>query len=108
MKLIKTKKVETVTEEIDILPGTYYFEDDDLISYKMILPEEDEDGFCDYILESVRNFGNVFGIIVKDDWLDKDKLPFVFENFILGNGGKKIKQKEYQLERQDVLNKLMK
>ena len=37
MKL--TKKKEVVTEEIELLPGTYYYEDEDVVSHKFTLME---------------------------------------------------------------------
>lgn len=108
MKITKTKEVEKIIEEIEISTGTYYFEDEQLISYKMVLTESDEPEFLDYKLETVKNFGNMFGITIQEDWMDSFNVPYRFENFILGKSGKKIEQKEYEEEREHVLNKISK
>ena len=41
MKL--TKKKEVVTEEIELLTGTYYYEDEDVVSHKFTLKESEEE-----------------------------------------------------------------
>lgn len=104
MKITKTKQI--VTEEIEVSPGTYYFEDEDLITYKMVLQKQGDDEYSDYKLEIVKNFGNVFGITFRDDCMDKDSVPYQFKNLILGISGKKIEKEEFYKERTEVLNKL--
>jgi len=104
MKLAKKKEV--VTEEIEVKTGVYYFEDGDMISHKFTLGE-DEENYTDYILESLQNFSNRTGIVVKKDgtWEAED-LPYVFQKFILGISGKKIEKEEFDKEKQEILNKL--
>ncbi len=104
MKITKTKEV--ITEEIEVHPGTYYFEDEDMIVYKMVLQELDEDGFADYTLETVTNFANISAIKIRTEWMDTDSIPFVFKQFILGISGKKIEKEEYYKEREEVKQKL--
>jgi len=104
MKITKTKEV--ITEEVEVNPGTYYFEDEDLISYKMVVEEVDEEGFADYTLETITNFGNITGIRIRKEWMDADNIPYVFKQFILGISGKKIEKEEYYKEREEVKQKL--
>jgi len=99
-----TKKKEVVTEEIELLPGTYYFECYEGSYHKIVL-EEDE-GF-DYVLESIENYASPYGIRVRKDFIvDQEELPYKFEAFILGKSGKKIEKEEFEKERQEILEKL--
>lgn len=104
MKIVKTKEV--ITKEIEVKPGTYYFEDSDLISYKMVMEETDNLGYSDYSMEILKNFGNIFGINVKKGWMNSDDVPYVFKQFVLGISGKKIEKEEYYKEREEVKQKL--
>jgi len=104
MKITKTKEV--ATEQIEILAGTYYFEDEDIVAYKFILTEPD-DNYSDYTLETLHSFSNKVGIVIrKDGTWDEDGLPYVFKQFILGISGKKIEKEEFDLEKQDILNRI--
>lgn len=103
MKITKSKEV--VTEEIEINAGIYYFEDSDLTSHKIIM-EEEEDGYTYYVLETLYNFGNIFGIRVRQDSMDSKNIPYVFKQFILGISGKKIEKEDYYKEREEIKQKL--
>lgn len=104
MKL--TKKKEVVTEEIELLPGTYYYEDEDVVSHKFTL-KESEKGYQDFILETLYFFSNKLGIIIREDgtW-DEEGLPYSFKQFILGEAGKEITKEDFEKERQEILEKL--
>jgi len=65
MKITKTKKVETITEEIEVLDGTYYFSlgyrnEEPTYYYKVIIDSGDwDEGFADIHVTKI-----------KDDWQD--------------------------------------
>lgn len=103
MKL--TKKKEVVTEEIELLPGIYYFECYEGSYHKIVL-EEDE-GF-DYVLESIENYASPYGIRVRKDWIaDQEHLPYKFEAFILGTSGKKIEKEEFEEQKKQVIERII-
>jgi len=104
MLVTKTKKV--ITEEIEVIPGTYYFEDENITAYKFTL-EEVEDGYSNFTLEMLMSFSGLTGIRIKEDgaW-DENDLPHVFKEFILGISGKKIEKEDYYTERKQILDKL--
>jgi len=104
MKITKTKEV--ITEEIEVVPGTYYFEDENIIAHRFIL-KEPEDEYSEYMLETLYSNSNKVGIIIREDgtW-DDEHLPFVFSQFITGNGGKQITKEDFEKERQEVLKRL--
>ncbi len=103
MKITKTKEV--VTEDIEIKAGIYYFEDDDLVVYKFVL-EETEDDYTNYMLEIVQNFSNIYSLTIKKDgaW-DEEGLPWRAKQFFLG-GTKKIEKEQYYKERTELLERL--
>lgn len=103
MKIIKKKEV--IIEEIEVLPGEYYF-DIQSRCYKMFLGETDEDGYAKYKLETLNNFGNIYSIRVYDDECVSEDVPFEFKQFILGEAGKKIEKEEFDLEKQDILKRI--
>jgi hypothetical protein len=104
MKITKTKEV--VTEDIEVKAGTYYFEDDDIISHKFTLAEPEED-YTEYIIETLRSSYNNYGIrIVEDGAWYSDQLPYTFKQFILGIAGKEITKEDFDKEKQEVLDKL--
>ena len=101
-----TKKKEVVTEEIELLPGIYYFECYEGSYHKIVL-EEDE-GF-DYILESVENYASPYGIRIRKGFtVDQEKLPYKFEDFILGTSGKKIEREEFEEQKNQVIERITK
>ena len=104
MKL--TKKKEVVIEEIELLSGTYYYEDEDVVSHKFTLKEM-EDDYSDYIQETLHCSHELNGIKVYEHgaW-DENDLPHVFKEFILGISGKKIEKEDYYTERKQILDKL--
>ena len=104
MKITKTKEV--VTEDIELLPGVYYYEDEDVVSHKFTL-KESEEGYQGFILETLHFFSNKLGIIIREDgaW-DEEGLPYSFKQFILGISGKKIEKEEYYKERTEIIEKL--
>jgi hypothetical protein len=104
MKITKTKKV--VEEDIEVQPGTYYFEDEYMVFQKFTLKEM-EDDYYDYIQETLHCSHELNGIKVYEHgaW-DENDLPYVFKQFILGIAGKKIEKEEYYKERTEILDKL--
>jgi hypothetical protein len=103
MKITKTKQV--VTEEIEVSPGTYYFEIA-LRSNKMVIEETDEDGYTKYRMETLNNFANIYSIRVFDDECTSEDVPYEFKQFILGEAGKEITEEDYIEERRDVISRL--
>ncbi len=104
MKITKTKKVET--EEIDVQPGIYYFQDIDQIYNKYIIMEEDE-GLTDYIAEQVRDFNNSFSISKREGYTCREEdIPYYLKQFLLGISGKKIEKEEFDKIKQRVLERL--
>jgi hypothetical protein len=103
MKLTKTKEV--VTEEIEVSPGTYYFEIA-LRCNKMVIEETDEDGYTKYKMETLNNFGNIYSIRVYDDECTSEEIPYEFKQFILGETGREITEEDYIEERRDVISRL--
>lgn len=101
MKITKTKEVEKVTEELAIEPGTYYFEDEHHL-YKISFTE-DEDGWADYDIEKIQNYLNKKSIQRFTD--TDDKLPWFAEQAFIG--AKKIEQKEYEQEREQLIKELV-
>jgi hypothetical protein len=104
MKITKTKEV--VTEEIEVKPGEYYFEDSDSRTFKMVFGETDKDGYTKYKLETLNNFGNIYSVRVYDDECSSEDVPYDFKQFILGEAGKKITKEEFEYEKQDILKRL--
>lgn len=103
MKIVKKKEV--VTEEIELLPGIYYFECYEGNYHKIVL-EEDEG--LDYILESVENYASPYGIRVRKDFIvDQEELPYKFLAFILGTSGKKLKKEEFEEQKKQVIERLI-
>lgn len=103
MKIIKAKEV--VTEEIEVKIGTYYF-DIQARSYKMTIEKTNEEGYTKYKLETLNNFGNIYSIRIYDDECTSENIPYEFKQFYLGETGRKIEKKEFDLERQDILNRI--
>ena len=104
MKIEKTKEV--VTEEIDVQPGTYYFECQEGILHKMILTDYGEEGL-DYFLESVEQWGSPYGIRVrKDSVFNGEEFPYKFSAFIREISGKKITKRDFDKVKQQVLKRL--
>ena len=101
MKLIKKKEV--VTEEIELLTGTYYFVCTDGIYHKMVLTDYDEEGI-DYFLESVENYNSPYGIRVRKDFIiDQEDIPYKFSAYIQEISGRKIEK-----QKQEVIKRLWK
>lgn len=103
MKIIKTKEI--VTEEIEVKEGTYYF-DIQSRCYKITIEETDKDGYTKYKMETLNNFGNIYSIRIYDDECTSEDVPYEFKQFYLGDAGRKIEKEEFDLEKQDILNKL--
>jgi hypothetical protein len=104
MKITKTKEV--VTEDLEIIPGEYYFEDEYKVIHKFILKEADDD-CSDYIQETLHKSHQLNGIRVHNSYaFDENDLPYAFKQFILGISGKKIEKEDYYKERKQILEKL--
>lgn len=105
MTITKTKEV--TTEEIEVSPGTYYFECHEGSYHKIVLTEYDEDGL-EYFLESVEPYASPYGIRVRQDTIfDEEEFPYKFSAFIREISSKKIEKEEFEQQKQEVLNKLL-
>lgn len=105
MKITKTKEV--ITEDIDVQPGTYYFECGSHIARKFTLFEKEDDSLQEFVFETLYGFSNRTGInMLEDNAWDENDLPYDFKQFILGIAGKKIEKEQYYKERTEILNKL--
>ena len=102
-----TKKKEIVTEEIELLSGTYYFECHEGNYHKITLSEYDDKVGMEYFYESVENYNSPYGIRVRRDFIsEEEELPYKFSAFIREISGKKIEKEEYEQQKQEVLGKL--
>lgn len=102
-----TKKKEVVTEEIDLQPGTYYFECSEGSLHKMVLTEYDDEGL-DYFYETVDSWGSPYGIRVRKDVIfNEEELPYKFSAFIREISGKKIGKEEYDTEKEETLKRIL-
>lgn len=76
MKLVKTKKVEKVVEEIEVKVGSYFFarafkHEDPYEFYKVIIHESNTNNdHVDYTLEKVRDSYEDYSISYKKDYSD--------------------------------------
>lgn len=105
MKIIKKKEV--VSEEVEVIPGIYYFQND-LIDYKIVIYDQQE-GYSPYWFEKVVGFGNQFGISINTDSLySEEEIPYYFKQFYLGIEGKKIEEKEFNEVKEEVLKRIAK
>lgn len=104
MKIIKESKVETITEEIHIEQGTYYFSTDNSCQYYKIVFEEDSDKFIDYTVIEVNDYADEKSIILRSDGI-YECLPHKYQKLFLG-GGKKIEKEEFEENRQEVKERL--
>ena len=105
MKIVKNKEV--VTEEVTVEKGVYYF-DIQSRCYKMIIGETDKDGYTKYKMETLNNFGNIYSIRIYDEEETSESMPYEFKQFYLGEAGRKIEKKEFDLEKQDILDRINK
>ena len=101
-----TKKKEVITEEIELLSGTYYFECQEGNYHKISLSEYDDEIGMEYFYESVENYNSPYGIRVRRDFISEEELPYKFSAFIREISGKKIEKEEYEQQKQEVLCKL--
>lgn len=87
MKLIKTKKIETVLEEVEVKVGSYFFArafkgENPYEFYKLIILEcHPTNDHVDYILEKVRDCYQDYSISYKNDY--SDYLGSVIESYFL-------------------------
>ena len=89
-----TKKKEIVTEEIELLSGTYYFECHEGNYHKITLSEYDDEVGMEYFYESVENYNSPYGIRVRRDFIsEEEELPYKFSAFIREISGKKLKKR---------------
>jgi len=104
MKIIKKKEV--VTEEIEVQLGEYYFECIDGLYHKITIFQT-EGMTTDYILESVENYLDFWGIRCKKDWSDNDdNVPYKFSAFIREISGKKIEKETFEQQKQEVIKRI--
>jgi hypothetical protein len=103
MKITKTKEV--VTEEIEVLPGTYYFICAEQNYNKIVLEQDGK--LMDFTFETLMTNSNVNGIRVRKDWaVDGEDLPYKFSAFIIGMERGKIEEQEYNEVKQEILKRL--
>ena len=89
-----TKKKEVITEEIELLSGTYYFECQEGNYHKISLSEYDDEIGMEYFYESVENYNSPYGIRVRRDFIsEEEELPYKFSAFIREISGKKLKKR---------------
>jgi hypothetical protein len=106
--MILINKVQIIEEQVEVKEGTYYFEDDKLVVYKFSFTE-DEHTYFDYKFEEVKNFSNIYSITFKEDWSDGiSDLPYKVEQFLLKKEGKEITEQEFNSEKEEVINRLLK
>lgn len=104
-----TVKKEVVSESIEVSPGIYYFEDENMTYYKITLSEEDEEGVTQCRLEYTKSFANIFGITVEDrEIYYDDDVPYYFKQFYLGLAGKKLEKEDFEEEKREILERLAK
>ena len=88
MKLIKTKKVETITEEITVEEGTYYFSlgylgDEPYEYYKIGIQNNGADDSYPLVeITRVRDSYDDYLILSKSDYMDS--LPYTAESYFKG------------------------
>ena len=99
-------KKEIVKGEIEIPPGEYYFECSDGLYHKITVYQT-EGITTDYILESVENYSDFWGIRCRKGWSDNDdNVPYKFSAFIREISGKKIEKETFEQQKQEVIKKL--
>ena len=59
-------------------------------------------------METLNNFGNIYSIRIYDDECTSEDIPYDFKQFYLGEAGRKIEKEEFDLEKQDILNRINK
>ena len=118
MKIIKTKKVETITEEIEVKDGTYYFGygykgDEPYEFYKVIIENRDKsprytnitktklsNSIDDYQITHSKDFTDYLGVTTewyfKGEW-EQNELEI-----------KEISAEKFEEQKQIVINKLSK
>jgi hypothetical protein len=104
MKIIRNKEI--VKEEVEIPSGVYYYEVD-LRSYRMSFGDTDEHGYTKYELVSLSNFSNVTAIRVHEDECTSEDVPYDFKQFILEGMGRKITEEEFNIEKQEILKRVL-
>lgn len=116
MKLIKTKKVETITEEIIVEDGTYYFSlgyfgDESYEYYRVkIKSDVDETIFDEVEFTKVRDSYDDYLILSRNGY--EDTLPTIAELYFKGeslNDEEKLKtitEEEFFLVKEKVKQKL--
>lgn len=105
MKTI-TKEIQTVTEQVEVKEGVFYF-NIDYISYKAII-SFDEDAI-DYKLEILTDFSDNFRIRRKEDYVFLgDDLPYEIKLFIREDKSVEIITEEwYNIVRKEILKRLL-
>lgn len=116
MKIIKTKKVETITEEIEIKEGIYYFSygykgEEPYEFYKVEIENENtSDAFTNVTTTKIRNSYKDY--LVSNREYFTDYLGVTAEWYFKGEWNqneqeiKEISAEEFEKQRQKVINKL--
>lgn len=98
MKIVKKKEI--VKEEIEVEIKDYYF-DVELVLYKVQFKDSKN-----YTMETLHNFANI-KTIKSESYDEYDDIPYRFETYLLGKGGKEISKEEYNLEREEIIKELL-
>ncbi len=102
-----TKEEVVVVNEVDVLPGVYYFECSDHFSHCLAVSSPGKWNDYEYRIETLKNFANLCSIMVREEEVyEGDDLPYHFKKFMLGLEGKEITEEEFKKERQEILERL--
>lgn len=104
-----TKKKEVVTEEIELLPGVYYFKCNEGNYHKITLLEYDDEIGTEYVYESVENYNNHYGIRVRKDFIvDEAELPYKFSAFTREVSGEKVEKEDFEEQKRQLIERITK
>jgi hypothetical protein len=103
-----TKETKVVAEEVEFESGIYYWEDDNLICYKIEITDYEQWGeeWIAFKMYSLTNFGNRYGIVVLEDDDSIEDIPYQFKQFILGGRKREITEEKFEKEKQEILKRL--
>lgn len=114
MKLTKTKKVETITEEIEILLGAYYFgrrfRFEDVYEFFKVVILKSDTNYADFTVSKVREVYEDYLISYRKDYSDYFgsviECYFKQEEFLEDEELVTIKEEEFEAAKERVKQKL--
>jgi len=114
MKLTKTKKVETITEEIEILPGFYYFgrrfKFEEVYEYFKVVILKSDANYADFTVSKIRDVYEDYLISYRKDYSDYFgsvvECYFRQEEFLEDEELVNITEEEFEAAKERVKNKL--